>query len=388
MNVGIFTDCYIPTKNGVVTSIVQLKEGLEQRGHKAIVITVATPHYDKKDMTVYRFPSVPFNSEIETRLGLVNQTSMNRIVRKEHIDIIHTHTEFSIGWAAKLAARRFGLPLVHTAHTMYEEYLHYLFFGRLLSANMIRTLLKLFLRGYDVLVCPSKKAQDYFGSFMPHIRTVVVGNGVCKTRFRPDLFTREEKAQARKTMGFHPTDKVIIYVGRMAKEKRVPQLVSILLPLLQKYPHYKALFVGRGPSSQRIIREALEHNLRGQTVFTGYVNWEQMYRLYSVADVFATASLSEIHPMTLIEASMCGLPIVARRDDSYVDLVEDDYNGYLVDTDGEIAERLLEILSDATKLARLSDNSLTSSNKFNAETHVEKLEALYQHLLTKEAASP
>jgi 1,2-diacylglycerol 3-alpha-glucosyltransferase len=113
-----------------------------------------------------------------------------------------------------------------------------------------------------------------------------------------------------------------------------------------------------------------------------------MYRLYSVADVFATASLSEIHPMTLIEASMCGLPIVARRDDSYVDLVEDDYNGYLVDTDGEIAERLLEILSDATKLARLSDNSLTSSNKFNAETHVENLEALYQHLLTKEAASP
>jgi 1,2-diacylglycerol 3-alpha-glucosyltransferase len=136
-----------------------------------------------------------------------------------------------------------------------------------------------------------------------------------------------------------------------------------------------------------MIREACRNNICGQTIFTGYVDWEQMYKLYSIADVFATASLSEIHPMTLIEASMCGLPVVARRDDAYVGLIEDDYNGYLVDTDAAIVERLSEILGDEAKLTELSENSLTLSDRFNAETHVEKLESLYRQILSNGAAS-
>jgi 1,2-diacylglycerol 3-alpha-glucosyltransferase len=387
MNVGIFADCYIPTRNGVVTSIVQLKEGLERSGHKAVVFTVDTPGYGEKDKTVYRFPSIPFNSDIEIRLGLVKQRSVNRIVRREHIDVIHTHTEFSIGWAAKRAARSFRLPLVHTTHTMYEQYRHYLFFGRLLSDRMIRRWLKLFLFNYDALVCPSVKAQDYFKSFMPHIRTVVIGNGVCKTRFKPTLLTREEKTEARQALGIQPSDKVIIYVGRMAKEKRVLELFNVLTPLLKKYSHYKVLFVGRGPSCRHMIEEAKRHNLREQTVFTGYVDWGQMHKMYSISDVFATASLSEVHPVTLIEASICGLPIVARCDSSYVDLIQDGYNGYLVNSDRQIAERLSEILSDETKLLQFSENGLIVADKFNAETHVDKLESLYQQVLGNSVAS-
>jgi 1,2-diacylglycerol 3-alpha-glucosyltransferase len=387
MNVGIFVDCYIPTKNGVVTSIVQLKEGLERRGHNAIVITVETPHHTEKDMNVYRFPSVPFNSDIEIRLGIANQARVNRIVRRERIDIIHTHTEFSIGWAAKRAARSFRLPLVHTAHTMYEHYSHYLFFGRLLSAKIIRKWLKLFLINYDALVCPSVKAQDYFRSFMPHIRTVVIGNGVSKTRFKPIPLTKEERTEARQALGIQPSDKVIIYVGRMANEKRAVELFKALTPLLWRYQHYKALFVGSGPSYRHMIEESKRCNLREQTVFTGYVKWEQMHRMYSISDVFATASLSEVHPVTLIEASICGLPIIARCDSSYVDLIQDGYNGYLVDSDRQIAERLSEILSDEAKLLQFSENGLTVADEFNADKHVDKLVSLYQQVLANSVLS-
>lgn len=387
MNVGIFTDCYTPTKNGVVTSILQSKEGLEQRGHKVIVLTVDTPRFKENDPAVYRFPSIPFNSDIDIRLGLANQARVNRIVRGEHIDIIHTHTEFSMGWAAKRAARAFGLPLVHTAHTLYEAYRHYLFWGRYLPAWMIRRWFSLFLRNYSVLICPSLKAQNYFTSFVPHLKSVVIGNGLCKARFKPGLLTRPEITQTRQALGIQPGDRVILYVGRLAEEKRALELLGALTPLLQKYPSYKLLFVGRGPCYQQMIKEACRNNVCGQTVFTGYVAWEHMYKLYSSANVFATASLSENHPMTLIEASICGLPIVARRDDSYVDLIRDDYNGYLVDTDAGIAARLSEVLSDQPKLSRLSENSLRLSDKFSAETHVEKLESLYQHILTRGATS-
>jgi 1,2-diacylglycerol 3-alpha-glucosyltransferase len=381
MNVGIFADCYRPTTSGVVTSILQLKDGLERKGHKAIIVTVDTPGCSEEDSTVYRFPSIPFNSASGFRLGLVNQRAVNRIVREEKLDILHTHTEFSLGWAAKRAARTIGLPLVHTAHTMYEEYRHYLFFGQLISPKMIQKYLQLFLSDYNAVVCPSQKARDRLGSSVPHVRTVVVGNGICKTRFYPSPMTKEDKAQARKALGIQSSDKVIIYVGRIAKEKRVLRLLDVLTPLLRKHPHYRALFVGCGPSYKHMIKATARKGVCQQAIFAGSVRWEQIYRLYSIADVFVTASLSEVHPMTLIEASMCGLPIVARRDDGSVDLVKGDYNGYLVDSDRQLAERLSELLSDEAKLLEFSRNGLILSERFNAEAHVEKLESLYQQMI-------
>ncbi|MBU0495820.1 MAG: glycosyltransferase [Chloroflexi bacterium] len=382
MRVGIMTDCYTPTKNGVVTSIIQLKEGLEQRGHHVVVVTVDTPHQEDGDASVYRFPSIPFRPDIEIRLGLVNPRTVYQIVRQERIDLIHTHTEFSVGWAGRLAAGKLGLPLVHTAHTMYQDYRHYVPGGELVPAAMIRGWLKLFLRNHNLLVCPSIKAQKHFQSFMPHARTVIIGNGVCPTRFRPDLLTDAEKAQARHTLGLSPSDKVILFVGRLAPEKRVVELLRALTPLLQTHPHVKAMFVGGGPSQNRMIRAAGGNDLRDQVLFPGYVEWEQMPRVYAMAGVFVTASLSEVHPITVIEAAMCGRPIVARRDDSYLDLVRDGYNGYLVDADSQIAARVWEILNDEAQWRAFSRNALALSAGFSVEVHVDRVESLYEQVLS------
>ena len=364
-----------------MTSVVQLKEGLERRGHRAIVITVDAPHSGEVEPTIYRFPSVPFNSENEWRLGLLSQRSVKRIVEKEQLDIVHTHTEFSIGWAAKRAAQAMRLPLIHTAHTLYEGYRHYLFLGRLLPASAVRKYLRLFLSGYDTLVCPSAKAQNYFKVVAPHTRTVVIANGVCRTRFQPSPVTREERERIRSRLGLQPSDKVVIYVGRMAKEKRALELLGILIPLLQKQPDYKALFVGCGPACEPMISVAKKNHVQKQVNLVGYVEWERIHQLYSIADLFVTASLSEVHPLTLIEASMCGLPIVARRDDSFADLVIDGYNGYLVDSDQQIADRLSEVLGEKSKLLWFSKNGLALADRFDAEGHVDKFESLYQEMM-------
>lgn len=385
MNVGIFADCYAPTLSGVVTAIVQLRDGLEQRGHRAVVVTVHTPGGGEEEPAVYRFPSVPFNSDSNFRLGLVSQRTVRRIVREEQLDVVHTHTEFSVGWAAKRAARTLGVPLVHTAHTLYEEYRHYLVGGSLLPAGTIRAFLRRFLAGYDALVCPSTKARDYVRSFAPHIRTVVIENGISPARLGPSL-TGVERSQVRKALGIRPTDKVILYAGRIGREKRVLELLDALTPLLRNHPHFRALLVGCGPSFKRVRKAVRERTLGGQVILTGTVAWAEMHKLYSVADVFVTASLSEVHPMSLIEASMCGLPIVARRDDGYAGLVQDGRNGYLVDSDRDIAARVLEILSDEATRRRFSREGLALSTRFTAEAHATRLESLYQQVLREQSA--
>jgi 1,2-diacylglycerol 3-alpha-glucosyltransferase len=360
--------------------MVQLREGLERRGHKVIVITVATPQHREQDPSVFCFPSVSFNRASGFRLGMPTQRAVNQVVRAEKLEVVHTHTEYSLGWAGKRAALRMGLPLVHTAHTMHEEYRHYLFFGELLSARMVQRYLKLFLSGYDTLICPSDKAYNYCRAFVPHLRTLVIGNGIDKVRFRTRPLARGEADRTRAALGIQALDRVILYAGRLAKEKRVLELFWTLVPLLREHPEFKAVFVGDGPSYKALLEAVERSDTARQVILTGRVDWGEMYRLYSAADLFASASLSEVQPMTLIEASMSGLPIVARRDDSCADLVHDGYNGYLVDSDREIAERAAGLLGSEAALRRFSENSLALSDRFTAEGHVEQIESLYQEL--------
>jgi 1,2-diacylglycerol 3-alpha-glucosyltransferase len=141
------------------------------------------------------------------------------------------------------------------------------------------------------------------------------------------------------------------------------------------------IFTGAGPLVDHISDSAKRLGLEKQVVFTGFVNWDLVYRLYSISDLFITASLSEVQPMTLIEASMCGMPMIVRRDDSYLDLVHNGKNGYIVDSDEEMTAKIKSLIHDDKKLKEFSDYSLKNSSKFTAENHVARMEKFYQEVL-------
>lgn len=385
MNIGLFADCYRPTVSGVVTSLLQLKQGLQQRGHKVVVFTVATPGYLEQDGAVRCFPSLPFNRASNFRFGLVNPRTVLRLVREEQLDIIHTHTEYSLGWAGKRAAQHLGLAFLHTAHTLHEAYRHYLPIGRAVPAQLVQHYLRFFLSNCDALVCPSEKARDYFQTFVSNLNAVVIGNGVSRTHFLSQTLTKEQEASIRQALGLCSTDQVILYAGRIAREKRVVELLDALAPLLRAEPQIKILFVGDGPADCDLATAVRRNRVCSQVVLAGKVEWRQMHRFYTLAHLFVTASLSEMHPMTLIEASLCGLPIVARRDPAYASLVHDNYNGYLVASDQAITARVLDLLHDEGKRQKFAENARALAEEFSAENHVTQLEALYRQMLEKTA---
>jgi 1,2-diacylglycerol 3-alpha-glucosyltransferase len=381
MNIAIFTDCYLPIKNGVVTSVLQLKIGLEKKGHEVIIITSEVPLYEDKDNNVFRLPSVKAGLGTEQRFSFFNQGAINRFLKRKNIQIIHTHTEFSLGFGGRWAAKKLKIPHVHTLHTMWEEYKHYILNGRLLSVKMIRKILKSYLKNINALIAPSIKAKKYFKTLLPTIPCQIIHNGIDMQKFKSSKITKNEIIQLRKEFDLKKNDKLIIFVGRIGKEKRVKELLNSVTPVLKKNSNVKMIFVGEGPELKELVRLTTELHLTKQIVFTGFVNWELVYRLYTIADIFTTASLSEVHPMTLIEASMCGLAIIARKDDSYLDLVQNDINGYLVDTDKEISLKLKEVLNNKEKLKRFSEASLYISQSYTAENHVIKVENFYKKIL-------
>jgi len=381
MNIALFTDCYVPVKNGVVTSIMQLKEGLINKGHNVIVIAPEVPEYKDTDKEVYRLPSVNTGFGNEIRFALFNQGAVNRFLRKKNIQIIHTHTEFPIGYCGKWASKNLKIPHVHTTHTMWEQYSHYILNGRLLSVKMIRKIMKTFLNRVNAIISPSIKAKKYYQELMQGIPCQVVHNGINMQKFKSSKITKDEIVQLRKEFNLKKNDKIIIFVGRIGKEKRVIELFDAIVPVIKKMPNVKMIYVGEGPELKELIKKSTELYLHKEFVFTGFVNWPLVYRLYSISDLFVTASLSEVHPMTLIEAAMCGLPIIARKDESYLDLVKDDRNGFLVDSDEELTNRVMALLSNDKMLKEFSENSYNISQGFTAENHVNKVEAFYQKVL-------
>ncbi|MCG8571176.1 MAG: glycosyltransferase, partial [Spirochaetes bacterium] len=383
MNIALFTDCYLPIKNGVVTSVLQLKEGLEKKGHFVIVITPEVPNYEENDPNIFRLPSVKLGLGSEQRFALFYQGAINRFIKKKEIDLIHTHTEFSIGQSGKIAAKKLKIPHVHTTHTMWEEYTHYIMNGKILTPQLARKILKFLLKNTYAIISPSIKSKKYNQTIMPDVPVKIINNGIDVNRFKNSVITEDDKIQLRREFKIKKQDKIIIFVGRIGMEKKVKELFQITSQYLKNHKNTKMIFVGDGPQLKELRNRTIQNNQENDFIFTGFVNWEMVYRLYSISDIFVTTSTSEVHPMTLIEASMCGLPLIARRDDSYQDLIIDDYNGFLVDQDEEVLEKLEYILEDQDTLIRFSENSLINSQKFTAEVHVNKMEKFYQRVLEK-----
>lgn len=383
LNIAIFTDCYFPIKNGVVTSIAQLKSGLEARGHRVIIFTVEAKGYVETDSGVTRFRSLPIGLGTELAFGLVNQARVHRIIQSENIQLVHSHTEFTLCVSAALAARKFKLPRVQTTHTMWEEYRHYILNGWLLTGPLVRFLLRTQFRGCSGLVAPSNKAANYYGKLLPDIPLDVIPNGMDAEKFTNRNYTGQDLIQIRQDLGINPKDKVILFVGRIGREKRVIQLFESIVPVLQAMPETRLVFVGDGPELNELRIRCSCLKRAYQVVCTGYVNWESIRGIYSMADLFVTASMSEVHSMTMIEAMMCSLPVIARKDDSYLDSVQQSVNGYLVDSDAELGEKVGELILREDKLIEFGQASQRIAEGYTGQRHADRMADFYHYILAR-----
>lgn len=127
MNIGLFTDTYFPQVSGVATSIKTLKDALEAQGHQVYIFTSTDPKVSKNKFEphIYRFSSVPYVGFKDRRLAFRGLIQAVEIAKSVELDIVHTQTEFSLGLMGKFVARQLKIPAIHTYHTMYEDYTHY-----------------------------------------------------------------------------------------------------------------------------------------------------------------------------------------------------------------------------------------------------------------------
>ncbi len=381
LRIALFTDVYHPLMTGVVTSVMQLREGLIALGHEVLIFTVRYKGFRKNEPGVFRYPNIPISfGKQKFGFGIVSARHVIKVLEEHGVDRIPAHGKFSFALAALMAVIKLKVPYVLTFHTMWGDYVHYIP-GGFITPELVKKLYRKRLSLASAVVAPSVKAHDYVRALLSDLPISIIPNGINVDKFKNVEVTEALKADYRKRYGIASDDKLVLFVGRITPEKRVKELQQAVLPVLRANPHCKMAFVGNGGDLEALKQIAQAEGLSAQFVFPGFIEWKDIFGVFSIASVYATCSLSEVHPMTVIEALVCALPVVSRRDDSYVDQVLPGENGYLVDTEEEMTAVLGGLLADDAKLRAFSARSKELSRRFTADGHVASMEKMYAKVI-------
>lgn len=382
MKVLITTDLYTTNTNGVVTSVRNLTEELEKKGHEVRVLTVSEKLRSHKEDNVYYIKSVPLGVVYpDVRMPISYRHRYLRELIDWKPDVIHSQCEYFTYQFAGFISKKTGAPIVHTYHTLYEQYVTYIFPSQRIGAYFVGILSKLRLRKAGAIVAPTQKVETVLKNYGIHNPIYVVPSGIALEQHK-ERITEDERREKRKGLGIPEDHTVLLNLGRLGTEKNLPELIELFAIALSHNPKLTLLIVGDGPARKEL--EALSEKLgvAEHVIFTGMVAPSEVHKYYQLGDVFVSASTSETQGLTYIEAAANGLPLLCRRDPCLDGVLVEGKNGYEYEAEQEFCE-LLDTISGNPEWCR--DAGLQSAqiaSVFDKNRFADKIEDVYETVIS------
>ena len=377
MRIGMLADTYKPYVSGVTNVIDLTKRYLETQGHEVYVFTFGDENYQDAEPNIIRSPGLPL---VDT--GFYINVRYSRKARKllQTMDIVHVHHPFLSGRLALWFCKPRGIPIVFTNHTRYDLYAQAYF--PVLPDGIGDAFLKAFIPGFcdsmDMVVAPSDGLRKVLlrAGVTNHIE--VVPNGVDMSPFHKDVQPID-----RSSLGFSDENVVLMFSGRIAPEKNLPFLLRAFNGAAQAYDNLGLLIVGDGPDRENLEDRVRHMGIENRVHFTGMVNYDQIPRYLVTADAFVTASVTEVHPLSVIEAMGAGLPVLGIESPGVGDTVTDCENGYIV-PDEDLAAftaKMVRLATDAELRKKMSENAKETSHLYNYERTSQQMYELYEKVI-------
>lgn len=383
MKIGIFTDSYKPYTSGVVTSIATFKEELEKMGHEVYIFAPSYPHYHEEEEGVYRFYSVPSPTNPDYTLAIPVYPGMQMLIKRLKLDIIHVHTPFIMGRVGLRYARKYGIPLVFTYHTRYDQYVHYVPVAQDLAKDITIKYSNSFCNHCNHIIVPSEDIKEIIMDGAA-VKTPIT---VLPTGVPIDRFNGCKKENwLRKNYRIPDKNKILLFVGRLTKEKNLPFLIKAFKKLKAKSENFSLVITAQGPmeSELKSLCRTLELSLETEVIFTGAVPFTQLIDVYYSADLFVFSSLTETQGLVLIEAMAAGLPVVAVRASGVQDMVSSGVDGILTKEDiAEFTNSVFMVMENEEYYQRLKANALLKADSLSSRAMAVKLAEIYEGLVEK-----
>ncbi|HZD56019.1 MAG TPA: glycosyltransferase, partial [Anaerolineales bacterium] len=324
MRIGMMADVYKPYVSGITNHIALTKRFLEAAGHEVFIFTFGEEdHYEDDEPNVIRSPGLPL---VDTGYYLNIRYNLPAQKLLRTMQIVHVHHPFLSGRLALRYCEPRNIPVVFTNHTRYDLYAHaYLpALPEGLSETFLRTYLPSFCASCDMVIAPSSGMQDVLRRFGVTTSVEVVPNGVDLAPMRSPVV-----AVDRVDLGFSAEDVLLVFTGRLGPEKNLPFLLRAFAGTAKAYDHVGLMILGSGPERENLEDRVQHMGITGRVRFTGMIPYENLPGYLAAADAFVTASVTEVHPLSVIEAMATGLPVLGVQSPGVGDIVEDGVSGLL-----------------------------------------------------------
>jgi 1,2-diacylglycerol 3-alpha-glucosyltransferase len=371
LRLGYFTEVYRPVVNGVVASVEALAEGMRGQGHEVYCFAPQMPGYVEPDGPVLRMPSLPLPTRTPYRLTLpfVSRRNLNGIIKR--LSLVHVHSPFVTGWMGMRYARRYGMPLVYTYHTQLEAYAHYVPFERNATRFAASTLTRAFANQADAVVVPTPAMSARLRDLGVTARIEVVPSGIDVAAFGRG----RRDAALRNRCGVVDGDRMLLYVGRLAKEKNVELLLRTLR--VARGRGLQLVIAGDGPHRAELERQARLGGVDASVHFLGFVARDQLPDLYASADAFVMPSTTETQGLVLAEALAAGAYVIAVDAPQNRDVLGN--AGILVPPSADAFAQALATVSTGERPG--AAQAREAASRFALGMQIDRMQALYEGLV-------
>ncbi len=379
MRILMVSDVYFPRINGVSTAIQTYREALAARG---VEVRLIAPDYGNGccETWIRRVAARPVPRDPEDRL--MRRSALRAAVDAElarGCDLIHVQTPFLAHYASQGAARRAGIPVIATYHTLFEEYLQH--YAPFIPAAWLRGLARRFSRSQcnalDAVIVPSQAIHQRLTDYGVNTPLHILPTGIPVGRF-----TGAGRDVFRSRHGIAPDRPVALYVGRVAHEKNIEFLLDALALARQSVPELLLVIAGEGPALAGLRDSVASRGLAANVHFLGYLDRRsELPDCYAAADVFAFASRTETQGLVLLEAMAAGLPVVALAAMGTIDILGARRGARVPDDHPQaFATELVAVLRDPALRSALADAGRAYANEWSDETLAGRLADLYRHI--------
>jgi len=377
MRIGMMADAYKPYVSGITTYIDLNKRYLEKAGHEVYVFTFSEPDHKDNETRIVRSPGLPLADT-----GFFLSLKYSREAKKllQSMDVVHVHHPFLSGRLALHYCRPGQIPVVFTNHTRYDLYAQaYLpLLPGEISEGLLRAYMPSFCEAVNLVVSPSPGMEKILRELDVEIPIEIIPNGVELMRFI------QAEPLSRAEYGFNEDDILLIYTGRLGPEKNLDFLLQAFAGLVQAVENMRLLLIGDGPMKTELQRLASNLQIREVVHFAGQIPYDKMPGYLAMCDAFVTASVTEVHPFSVVEAMGAGLPVMGVTSPGVGDSVEDGRTGFLS------TKHLPAFTAKLTRLClqkhirqKMGQAARKASKKYDIELTTQKMTEHYERLASE-----
>ncbi len=375
MRIGMMADTYKPYISGITNYIALNKRYLEKAGHEVYIFTFGNLDYEDDETRIIRSPG---KALIDTGFYMSLRYSREAKKMLQRMDIVHVHHPLLSGLLALRYCRPHKIPVIFTNHTRYDLYAQaYMpLLPEIISDSLLKAYMPSYCNAVDRVVSPSPGMEKILRKLDVEAHVEVVPNGVEIARFR------QAEALSRADFGFSDDDILLIYAGRLAPEKNLSFLLAAFNGVAEALENVHLLLLGSGPSTEK-IKDEIEELENGQNIhIIGRIDYNKMPGYLRMCDAFVTASISEVHPLSVIEAMGAKLPVMGIHSPGVGDTVEDKKNGFLsTENLPAFTAKLTRLCVDKELREKMGENARETSALYSIQRTTEMMTDLYKNVI-------